>query len=145
MALVPYHPFDELEKIFDSWMAKFQEDSFPEAFSIEEPKMDIFEQGGQLVVKTEMPGIDPKTINVSIENNMLKLEARKEEKSEEKKKGYYRKEIKSGYLKRVVALPVEVVSDKAEASYKDGVLTIEMPKIAKLPKKEKNIKVKVKK
>ena len=145
MALVPYHPFDELEKIFDNWMAKFQEDSFPEAFSIEEPKMDIFEQDGKLVAKTEMPGIDPKTINVSIENNMLKVEAKKEEQKEEKKKGYYRKEIKSGYLKRIVALPVEVMSDKAEANYKDGVLTVEIPKVAKLPKKEKKIKVKIKK
>ena len=140
MALVPYHPFDELERIFDDWMSKFQSESFPEVFSVETPKMDIFEQDGKIVVETEMPGIDPKTIDVSVEDNMLKVEAKKEVKSEEKKKGYYRKEIKSGYLKRVVALPVEVVSDKAQANYSNGVLTVEIPKVVKSAKKEKKLK-----
>ena len=104
MALVPYNPFRDIERFFDEWAAKFDELSFPEISLIEEPKMDIYEKDGKLVAEIAMPGVDPKSIDVSVEDNVLRVEAKKEEKVEEKKKNYYRKEIKAGYLKRMVAL-----------------------------------------
>jgi HSP20 family protein len=145
MALIPYRPFRELEQIFEEWASKFHEVGLPEFFTIEEPKMDIYEADGKVVAKIEMPGIDPKSIDVSIENNLLRVEGKKEEKVEEKKKGYYRKELKSGYLKRVVSLPLEVVGEKAQASYQNGLLTVEVPKVKEAQRKKKKIKVKIKK
>jgi len=140
----PYNPFKEIEKIFDEWASQFNELSLPELLKIEEPRIDLYEQNDKLVAEIEMPGIDPKTIDVAIEDNLLKVEAKKEEKKEEKKKGYYKKEIRSGYLKRMIALPVEVKGEKAKASYKNGVLRVEMPKIEAKIAKEKKIKVDIK-
>ena len=143
MALVPYNPFRDIERFFDEWAAKFDELSFPEISLIEEPKMDIYEKDGKLVAEIAMPGVDPKSIDVSVEDNVLRVEAKKEEKVEEKKKNYYRKEIKTGYLKRMVALPVDVVGEKAKAIYQNGVLKVEIPKKEEKKKKEKKVPVKV--
>lgn len=141
MALVPYNPFREIEKIFDDWASQFSELGLVDLARIEEPRVDLYEERDKLIAEVEMPGIDPKSIDVSVEDNFLKVEAKKEEKKEEKGKGYYKKEIRSGYLKRVVALPVEVKGEKARAEYKNGVLKIEMPK--KEVKKTKSQKIKV--
>ncbi len=144
MASTLYNPFREIEKAFDDWASQFSELSLVDMAHIEEPRIDLYEEKDKLVAEIEMPGIDAKSINVSIEDNLLKIEAKKEEKKEEKRKGYYKKEIKSGYLKRVVSLPVDVKGDKARAEYKNGVLKIEMPKKEAKKTKSQKIKVEVK-
>jgi HSP20 family protein len=143
MALVPYNPFRDIERFFDEWASRFDALAFPEISLIEEPKMDIYEKNGSLVAEIAMPGIDPKTIDVSVEDNILKVEAKKEEEKEEKKKNYYRKEIKAGYLRRMVSLPVEVVGEKAKATYQNGVLKIEIPKKEEKKGKRKKVPVKI--
>lgn len=143
MALIPYNPFRDIEKFFDEWATKFDELAFPGISLIEEPKMDIYEKEGKLVAEIAMPGVDPKSIEVSVEDNVLRVEAKKEEKVEEKKKNYYRKEIKAGYLKRMVVLPVEVEDKKAQATYQNGVLKIEIPKKEEKKEKAKKVPVKV--
>lgn len=107
--------------------------------------MDIYEDKGDVVAEVELPGIDPKNIEVEVKENCLRVEAKAEEKKEEKGKGYYRKELSKGYYKRVVPLPVEVIGEKAEASYADGILKVIIPKAKPEKKKEKEgIKIKVK-
>ncbi|MCD6550359.1 Hsp20/alpha crystallin family protein [bacterium] len=137
MSLIPYrHPFWEIEK----W---FEEEQWP---AVKTPKMDIYEKGDNVVAEVELPGVDPKNIEVEVKDNILKVEAQTETKKEEKKKGYYRKEISRGYFQRSVPLPVEVMDEKAEAEYSDGILTVTIPKLKKSEKKEtKKIKVKIKK
>lgn len=142
MTLIPYNPFREIEKFFEDWASRFDELAIPEFSLIEEPRMDIYEKDDKIVAEIAMPGVDPKSIEVSIEDDVLKVEAKKEEKVEEKKKNYYRKEIKAGYLKRMVSLPVPVKSEEAQASYQNGILKIEIPK--KEEKKEKAKKIPVK-
>jgi len=144
MALIPYRPFTDLEELFDEWIDHFREWTLPEFPMIEEPRMDIYEKQGKIFAEVEMPGIDPASINVSIEDNLLKIEAKKEEKKEKKEKGYYRKELRSGYLRRVVTLPAKVKGEAAKATYENGVLTIEIPKV-KEEKSKKSIKVTIKK
>ena len=137
MSLIPYrHPFWEIEK----W---FEEEQWP---AVKTPKMDIYEKDDNVVAEVELPGVDPKNIEVEVKDNILKVEAQTETKKEEKKKGYYRKEISKGYFQRSVPLPVEVIDEKAEAEYSDGILTVTIPKVKKSERKEaKKIKVKVKK
>lgn len=144
MALIPYRPFRDLEEFFDEWLDHFKEWTLPEFSMIEEPRMDIYEKGDKIFAEVEMPGIDPSSINVSVEDNLLKIEAKKEEKKEKKGKGYYRKELRSGYLRRVVTLPAKVKGEAAKATYENGVLTIEIPKV-KEEKSKKTIKVTIKK
>lgn len=146
MAIIPWRPFGDLERWFFEEGPLSLEDlyfsEFPAIFS-KTPKVDIYEEGNDLVARVELPGVNPKDINVELKNNVLKIEAKKEEKKEEKKKGFYKKEISSGYLKRVLPLPVEVLEDKAKADFEDGILEIRVPKKA-LPKEKKGKKVAIK-
>jgi len=142
MPLIPYRPFRDLEE--------WPEEGWPERWlsrfpAFRPPKMDIYEDNGNVVAEIELPGVDPKNIEVEVKENVLRVEAKKEEKKEEKRKGYYKKELSRGYYKRAVPLPIEVIGEKAEATLEGGVLKVVIPK-RKLVKKaeEKKIKIKVK-
>jgi len=144
MGLIPKRPFWEIEKFLEDW---FGEDMIrmPSLSGMTTPRMNIYEDNGNVVAEVELPGVDPKNIDVEVKDNVLKVEAKTEEKKEEKKKDYYRKEISAGYYKRAVALPVEVKTEKAEATYADGILKIVIPKVEPEKEKKKGIKIKVKK
>ncbi len=143
MALIPYRPpFKDLEDWFEDWDFP----RFPITPVIKEPRMDIYEEGNNVVAEIETSGIDPTKLEVSIKNNILRVEGKEEEKKEEKKRGYYQKEIRRGYFKRIASLPVEVLGDKAEAVCEDGILKVMIPKARPAAEKpEKKIEVKVKK
>lgn len=143
MPIIPWRPFEDLDRWFDGdWFERPRWGMLP---TLRAPKMDIYEEGDNVIAEVELPGVDPKNIEVEVKDNYLKVEAKGEEKKEEKKKGYYRKEMSKGYYKRVVPLPVEVVGEKADAKYKDGVLKIVIPKKKAVKKKEgKGVKIKVK-
>ena len=141
MSLIPWRPFYDIDNFFDDWDKMDLSVISP----IRAPKVDIYEDKGNVVVEAELPGVDPKDIDVEIIDNTLKIEAKTEEKKEEKEKGYYKKEISSGYYKRIISLPSEIKEGKVEASYDKGVLKIVAPKVE--PEKEskkKGTKVKIK-
>lgn len=144
MALVPRRPLWDLERFFDEWPVRLGFELTD--VSKRTPLMDIYETNGEVVAEVELPGVNAKDVDVEITDNILKVEAKAEEKKERKQKGYYQKELCKGYYKRVVSLPVAVDDKKAKASYEDGVLKIVIPK-KKIKKTEakKGIKVKVKK
>lgn len=136
MPIVPYHPFWDL----DRW---FGEEEWPFRLpAMRTPRIDIYEDDGSVVAEAELPGVDPKNIEVEVKDNVLKVEARAEEKKEEKGKGYYRKEISTGFFKRAIPLPVEVIGEKADASYEGGILKVVIPKAK--PKKAEGKKTKIK-
>ena len=141
MPLVPWRPLRDLE---DWEWPEWPERLFSHLPMRRAPKMDIYEDDGNVVAEVELPGVDPKNIEVEVKDNILRVEARGEEKKEEKKKGYYRKEISKGFYKRVVPLPAGVKGEKAEAGYKEGILKIVIPKIRTIKKAKKGIKIKVK-
>jgi HSP20 family protein len=92
-------------------------------------------------VKAELPGIDPKEIDISIRGDMLTI--RGERKKEEEKKGenYHRVERSYGSFSRCVRLPAEVDPNKVDAKYKDGILKIEMAKTKEAATKKIEVKV----
>lgn len=145
MTLIPWKPyFWDIDKFFEDEWTDWPDLKLSRSLNQKVPKMDIYEEGGNLVAEIELPGIDVKDINVEVEDNYLKVEAKKEEKKEEKEKGYYRKELSKGYLRRFVPLPFNVVKDKAEAEYKDGILKVIIPKEKAKKEEKKGIKVKIK-
>jgi len=137
MPIIPWKPFDDLESIFegDNWF-------FPVKLS--RPAMDVYETEKEVIAELNLPGIDPDKINISVENQVLQVSGVSEEKKEEKKKGYWRKEIRKGSFERSISLPTPIKEDKVEASYEKGVLKIVMPKAEKRPDKAKKIKIKTK-
>lgn len=99
------------------------------------PAVDVYEKDNQVVVETPLPGIDPEHLKISIENDVLSIEGSSEKKSEVDDKNYYRKEVRYGSFHRAVALPCSVDGDQADAQYKDGLLTVSIPKAAAVQKK----------
>ncbi len=100
------------------------------------PALDITEKDDTILVKAEIPGVDPAKIEVTVEDDMLTIKGAKEETREEKERGYFRSERRFGSFLRRVMLPVAVDDNKVNATYKDGVLKIELLKDkAALPRK----------
>lgn len=135
MPIVPSR-FKDFEKFFE-------DELFTKSLSVS-PKMDIYSKGNDVVVKVEMPGLNAKDIDVEVTEGHIKIEGKSENKKEEKKKGYYKKEISQGYFQRIASLPCEVEKGKAKAEYKDGILKVVLPKSKKAKVLEKGTKVKVK-
>ena len=136
MSLIPYKPFGDIERFFEDW----------DLSETSSPRMDVYETEKDIVVEAELPGTDPKNIDVEVTDKAVKIEAKREEEKKEEKKGYYRRELSKGYCKRVIPLPAEVIENKARAEYKDGLLKISVPKAKPTKTKEKRgVKVKIKK
>jgi len=105
------------------------------------PRVDIFEEGGNFVVKAEIPGMKKKDIEVSLTNDMVTISGEKKHEEKVEKKDYYRLERSYGSFSRSFRLPKEVQTDKARATFKDGVLEVTVPKTEEAKKKEKKIAV----
>lgn len=141
MPIIPYRPFWDLDRWFeDEWPERW----FPKLPAFQAPKMDIYEDDGNVVAEVELPGVKTENIDVEVRDNVLRVEAKTEEKKEEKKKGYYRREMNRGFYRRAVPLPVEVIGEKAVANCKEGVLKVTIPKAKPKKEKKKGTKVKVK-
>ena len=94
------------------------------------PAVDMFERNGDLVVKAEIPGVDAKDFEVTVEDNTLRLRGERKHETEQEEEGYYRHERFHGSFERLVPLPTEVETEKINATYKNGVLEVVLPKAA---------------
>ncbi len=92
------------------------------------PVIDVYEKNGKVVVKAELPGASPEDIRLSVDGNLLTLSGEKKVERETKKEDYYQLERSYGRFQRVVELPADVKAEEAKAAYKNGVLTVELPK-----------------
>ncbi|MCI0533107.1 Hsp20/alpha crystallin family protein [bacterium] len=125
MAIIKWEPFPDFDRFFED----FGSVGFPQM-----PKMgwdlaiDVYEDGNDVVAKMNLPGIDPKNVDVTVEDAHLRIAGSRSEEKEEKKKQYYSKEIRRGSFERVVRLPHPVMEGKIKAEYQKGVLTVRMPK-----------------
>jgi HSP20 family protein len=93
------------------------------------------------VVKAEVPGMEPKDIDISLSDGVLTIKGEKKQEKEEKEADYHLVERSYGAFTRLVRLPKEVQSEKISASYKDGILKVTLPKSEEAKKKEIKIKV----
>jgi HSP20 family protein len=92
------------------------------------PFVDVSETPKEVIVKAELPGVDPKEIDVSVRGDILILRGERKQEKEEKSENFHRVERSYGSFSRSIQLPAEVNSDRVDATYKDGVLKITMPK-----------------
>jgi HSP20 family protein len=104
------------------------------------PSVDVSETPEQVTIKAELPGIDPKDINISLTGDILTIKGEKKSEREEKKENYHVVERSYGSFSRSLALPAAVNADKIEAKSEKGILTITCPK--KEVVKPKDIKIK---
>jgi HSP20 family protein len=101
--------------------------------------VDLYETAEEVVVKASLPGVKPEDIDISVTGQLLTLKAESKQESEEKGQNYYRRERRAGTFVRQLTLPSEVESNKADATFEDGVLSLKLPKAEAM--KPKTIKV----
>jgi len=139
--LVPYRAewpvFEEMDTFFDKFFRRpfFWPDM--RVFGEAPPALsaDIFEEGDDVVLKAEVPGISKEDIEVNIADNRITVSGEKKKEEKVQRKDYYKVERSYGSFKRSFALPAEVQSAKAKATFKDGVLEVRMPKTEEAKKK----------
>jgi HSP20 family protein len=136
MAIVRWEPFRDLQAVQERLNRVFDEAfrGVPRGGDDEwalggswAPSVDIFEHEGNLVLKAELPGVDPKDVDVRVENNVLTLRGERKFETEVKKEKYHRVERAYGTFSRSFTLPNVVDTEKIKADYKDGVLQVTLP------------------
>lgn len=127
-------PFEDMDKMFSEMMPAVRRDA---GFM---PAVDMYEDKDNVIVETQLAGIDPEKVDIAIENDVLTIKGESEKKSEVEDKNYYRKEIRRGSFYRSIPLPTHVLGDKASAVAEKGVLKISVPKAPAT--KAKAIKIK---
>ena len=147
--LVPFRPFRELENFrneMDRLWDTFFEGKPRRRKACEDgewfPSLNVSEIKSDIVVKAELPGMDPKDIDISLSDGMLTIKGERKHEKEEKEEDYHLIERSFGTFARMVRLPKEVKRDKISASYKNGILKVILPKSEEARTKEIKIKVK---
>ncbi len=156
MSLVRWNPVRELATIPSSILSMQQEinrmfdrffrggvldegDLFPSTWM---PAVDLLEKDDEFVAKVELPGVHKDDVKVTLHDNILTIRGEKKEERESKDSNYHRLERSYGSFQRSFTLPTSVRQDKVEAEFRDGVLTITMPKAEEAKRKQIEVKVK---
>jgi HSP20 family protein len=118
----PFRPFEGIRQMLEE----------------NEVKVEEFTEDGQLVVRAELPGVDPeKDIDISIANGRLNIRAERRQEEKVERRNYRRTEIRYGSFSRVLPLPPNTKEDDIKASYKDGILEVRVPVEEGAPKASK--------
>lgn len=129
----------EMNRMFDSFFRGVDEPSLLNGTWI--PAVDVSEEQEVYVVKVELPGVSKDDVKITLESNILTIRGEKKAESEVKEKNYHRAERSYGSFQRSFTLPSTVKNDKIDAVYKDGILTVSLPKAEE--SKPKQIEVRV--
>ncbi|HTS27952.1 MAG TPA: Hsp20/alpha crystallin family protein [Bryobacteraceae bacterium] len=138
MSLSHFDPLANLRLFEDAFTRALSE---PQTNRPWAPSVDIYETGDELVLKADVPDVDLKDIDVRVENQTLTLSGQRKFEQQESGKGYHRIERSYGNFVRSFAVPNTFDTEKIAASYKNGVLTVSLPK--KEAAKPRQIKVEV--
>lgn len=95
-----------------------------------EPRLDLSETDAEYLVRLEVPGAYRENLDVAVEGDLLTLSGKREFRKEGKGEHYLWEELEEGQFTRLLRLPGQVVADKVEANYADGILTVHLPKLA---------------
>jgi HSP20 family protein len=113
----------EMEEAFGRFFPGSEERGYPWT-----PAVDMVDEKDEIVVKADLPGLDQKDIEVTVEDGTLTIRGERKEEKEEKKENYYCAERSYGAFLRSIPLPKGVEADKVKATFKKGVLEIHLPK-----------------
>jgi HSP20 family protein len=137
---------DEMERVFSFGVRRLPPPfvgkalaTTEKALATAEPSIDLIDQENELIITTDLPGIEKGDINISVRDNQLEISAEMKEESKEKREGYLRRERTCSQYYRKLSLPAEVNEEKVKATFKNGVLEITLPK--KQVKKGKKVKI----
>ena len=141
MSLVRWDPFRELESIQSRLNRLFGESSEQPSFADWTPAVDIQETDAEYVIKADLPDVGKDNVKVNFDDGVLAIEGERKMEREEQNKKYHKIERSYGKFVRRFAMPTEVDPTKVAASFKDGVLSVRVPKSAAAKPKAIEIKV----
>lgn len=126
-SLISYNPrglslFDDIDRVFNTFLHDGP------ATTYRTPSVDIQENETDYVLEAELPGLSEKDVEVKVEDNLLTIASRKDRKQEEKREDYVVLERRSAAFSRSFVLPKDVDREKIEATFKDGLLSLRIPK-----------------
>jgi len=146
MSIVRWEPFSDLMSLREAMDRLFAESVVRPGSRILSPfgagdlALDMYETDNEVVVTASLPGVKPEDVDVTITGDTLCIRGEVKSEAKVEKTSYLRQERRFGAFSRTIALPIPIQSDKAEAKFKDGVLTLSIPKAGEA--KPKSIKVK---
>jgi HSP20 family protein len=136
-ALTPWQPMRELEslqrrmeELFNGLSERFSGGARPRSvWGGEEwmPAIESHVDNGNLIVKMDLPGVDPKEVSISVTGNQLTIEGERKREEKKEEKDYSYREVAYGKFSRSMTLPEAVDADKVKAAYKNGVLEVTIP------------------
>lgn len=148
MALARWEPFreisrmqDELNRFFDDRLWRIRDTSNEELGAAFTPAVNVYEDQEGLELTAEVPGLEPKDVDLRIENGVLTIRGERKLEREDRKENYLRVERSYGTFLRSFTLPPTVDTERVKAEYKNGVLRVQLPKREEA--KPRSIKVKV--
>jgi len=146
----PSKDLDSFRREFDDLMERFSFDRdwfAPFRFGRERepvaarPAIESCVEDGKFIVRTDLPGIDPKNVDIKVVGDVLTIRGSREEKSETKKADFLRREIRYGSFERSISLPEGIKAEDLKATYRDGVLELSAPMPKEAAPKEVKIQV----
>lgn len=139
----------EMDRLFDSFMGGLP--TFPSMFGPSgsrgfalSPSMDVKETGKEIVIETELPGLEEKDISLTVQNGVLTIEGEKKLDYDEEKQNYHVMERRYGSFKRSLRLPDTIDDTKIDARFDNGVLKVTLPKRPELAGEQHKIEIKKK-
>jgi len=106
------------------------------------PAVDLAEKDDAYIAKVELPGVSKDDVKITLQDNIITIRGEKKDEKETKESNYHRVERSYGSFQRSFNLPSAVKGDKVDAQYKDGILTISLPKAEEAKRKQIEVKVK---
>jgi HSP20 family protein len=137
--------FDDLDRWFEDMLSRRWLNPFDVKFpriptmnfplGMDMPKVDIIESDNEIKVHAALPGVKKEDIDVTLTNQTVTIRSSSKQEVKKESGEYFRREISRGEFQRTMPLPAQVDSDKAKASFKDGILEIVLPKMEKTQRK----------
>lgn len=140
-ALGPYRFLEEVDRMFDDFLTPRREWGLLEGRWDWDPAVDIEETKNAYHLKAEVPGLNKEDVKITYSDNVLTLSGEKREEKTEEGKKVHRVERSYGAFQRCFTFPAAVKADKIEAAYKDGILTVTVPKSEDAKPREIEIKL----
>jgi len=146
MALVPWRPFEDFSTLRRE-MDRFLERFFGEPSGVERPAgrwaphTNVTETKDSVSITAELPGLEAKDVDVAISGDMLTIKGEKKQEKEEKDEYHHMVERTYGAFSRMVRLPAPVAADQIKATFKNGVLTVTLPKTEEAKQKAISVSV----
>ncbi len=137
MSIIRWQPFREIDTIrqqinhlLDEWMHGQEHESlFPKLNTSWTPAVELQETDTDIILKAEVPGMEAKDLDVEVSTDVVAIAGEYKQEKEEQDQGFLRTEFRYGQFQRIVPLPVPVKNDQVKAEFKNGILTLTLPKV----------------